>query len=113
MIQHVYITIVTSSPSIESCQTRVVGRNGSGEVWSNKGSPECSLQQNMYGRFQVSHFIAVLMANLSILIKEPYKTIRPKFVPMELFGVTDVDIRIRKISVTGMYSTQNNISILF
>ena len=53
------------------------------------------------------------MANLSILIKEPYKTIRPKFVPMELFGVTDVDIHIRKISVTGMYSTQNNISILF
>ena len=67
----------------------------------------------MYGRFQVNHFIAVLMANLSILIKEPFKTIRPKFVPMELFGVTDVDIRIRKVSLTGMYTTQNNIKTLF
>ena len=51
LINHVYITIVTSTPSIESCQTRVLGKNGSGEVWSNKGPPECSLQHNMYGRF--------------------------------------------------------------
>jgi hypothetical protein len=46
----------------------------------------------MYGRFQVSNFIAVLKAHLSILIKEPYKSSRPKFVPMELFGITDVDL---------------------
>ena len=101
-IQHVYITIVTSKPSIESCQTRIFGRNGSGEVWSNKGSPECPLQHNMYGRFQVSHFIAVLKADFTILIKEPYQSNRPNFVPSELFGVTDVDIRIRKVPITGI-----------
>lgn len=102
MINHVYITIVTSTPSIGSCQTRVFGRNGSGEVWSNKGSPECSLQHNMYGRFQVNYFIAVLMADFTISIKEPYKSNRPNFVTGELFGVTDVDIRFRKVSISGM-----------
>jgi hypothetical protein len=56
----------------------------------------------MYGRFQVGHFIAVLMADLSIIMNEPYMSNRPKFVPWELFGVTDVDIRIRKVYITGM-----------
>lgn len=101
LIQHVYVTIVTSTPSIDSCQTRVFGKNGS-EVWSNKGSPKCSLQHNMYGRFQVSHFIATLTADFTIIIKEPYKSNRPNFVPRELFGVTDIDIRIRKVSITGI-----------
>jgi hypothetical protein len=102
LINHVFITIVTSTPSIESCQTRVFGRNGSGEVWSNKGASECSLQHNMYGRFQVDHFTVVFMADFTILIKEPYKSKRPNFVSSELFGVTDVDIRIRKIFITGI-----------
>ena len=102
LINHVYITIVTSTPFIESCQTRVFGRKGSGEVWSNKGPSQCSLQHNMYGKFQVSHFISVLMADLTILIKEPYNSNRPNFVSSELFGVTDVDIRIRKIFITGI-----------
>jgi len=110
LTKHVYITIVTSTPSIESCQTRVLGRNGSGEVWSNIGSPECSSQQNMYGRFQVSRFIAVLKADFNILIKDIYKSNRPNFVTSELFGVTDLDIRIRKVSVTGKFSAQNNIN---
>ena len=102
LINHVFITKVTSTPSITSCQTRVFGRNGSGEVRSDKGSTECSLQHNMYGRFQVGHFIAALMADFTILIKEPYKSNRPSFVSSELFGVTHVDIRIRKVSITGM-----------
>ena len=64
----------------------------------------------MYGRFQVSRFIAVLKADFNILIKDIYKSNRPNFVTSELFGVTDLDIRIRKVSVTGKFSAQNNIN---
>jgi hypothetical protein len=41
----------TLQPSIESCQARAFGRNGSGYAWSHVGSSKCSLQKHFYGRF--------------------------------------------------------------
>ena len=90
-------------PSIESCQARAFGRNGSGEAWSHVGSPKCSLQKYFYGRFQVAEFSIALKANFIVNIEDKYKKHRPGFVKEEQFGVTDVDILLQKVSLTGKY----------
>ena len=90
-------------PSIESCQARAFGRNGSGEAWSHVGSSECSLQKHFFGRFQVAQFSVALKANCIVNIEDKYKRDRPGFVKTEQFGVTDIDILLQKVSLTGKY----------
>jgi len=90
-------------PSIESCQARTFGRNGSGEAWSHVGSSECSLQIHFFGRFQVAQFSVALKANFIVNIEDKYKKHRPGFVKEEHFGVTDVDVLLQKVFLTGKY----------
>ena len=95
--------LATLQPSIESCQARAFGRNGSGDAWSHVGSSKCSLQKHFYGRFQVAQFNVTLSANFIINIEDKYKKHRPVFVKTEQFGVTDVDVLLQKVSLTGKY----------
>lgn len=95
--------LATNRPSIDSCQIFAIGRNGSKAI-SNTGSSECSLQNDIYGRFQVSHF----QINLKAVFKVPmeqYKDHRPRFVPHELFGITDLGVEVHKFSVTSKHKT--------
>ena len=95
--------LATLQPSIESCQARAFGRNGSGDAWSHVGSSKCSLQKHFYGRFQVAQFSIALKANFIVNIEEKYKKNRPGFVKEEQFGVTDVDVLLQKVSLAGKY----------
>ncbi|CAC5398106.1 unnamed protein product [Mytilus coruscus] len=87
-------------PSIASCQTFAFGRNGSMAV-SNTGSPECSFQRDIYGRFQVGHFQINLNVFFQVSIGHQYKDPRPRFVPQEQFGITDLYVDVYKLSVTN------------
>jgi hypothetical protein len=95
--------LATLQPSIESCQARAFGRNGSGDAWSHVGSSKCSLQKHFYGRFQVAQFSIALKANFIVNIEDKYKKNRPGFVKEEQFGVTDVDVLLQKVSLAGKY----------
>lgn len=84
-------------PSIESCLTKAIAADGT-EVVSNIGSSKCSEQKNFYGRNQINHFLVDLNFVFTINVNMPA---RPAFVSHELFGITDVDIVLETISVTG------------
>ncbi|CAG2236399.1 unnamed protein product [Mytilus edulis] len=96
----------TQKPSFDSCKITAVSEKNI-RVSSNKNLLQCSLQKDFYGRFQVEHFEINLMANYEISIFQKIISTRPSFVPNELFGVTDVNIALEKISVLG---TNNSIS---
>lgn len=89
-------------PSIESCQTRAISEDGP-QVISNMGSSKCSEQNDMYGHFQVRQFVLDLNFQFVVHISSTFK--RPKFVSRELFGITDVDVELEKVSVKGTTST--------
>ncbi|CAC5378371.1 unnamed protein product [Mytilus coruscus] len=84
-------------PSIESCLTKAIAADGT-EVVSNIGTSNCSEQKNFYGRNQVNHFLVDLNFKFTINVN---KSARPPFVANELFGITDVDVVLETISVTG------------
>ncbi|CAG2189853.1 unnamed protein product [Mytilus edulis] len=84
-------------PSIESCLTKAIATDGT-EFVSNIGPSKCSEQKNFYGRNQVKHFLVDLNFNFTINVN---KSTRPAFVANELFGITDVDVVLETISVTG------------
>lgn len=90
----------TKLPSIESCLTRAVAADHT-EAFSNVGSSKCSEQNNFYGRFQVQHFVIDLNFEFVINIDSIFQYLRPKFVPSELFGITDADVRLEKVAVAG------------
>jgi len=51
----------------------------------------------------VAQFNVKLSANFIINIEDKYKKHRPGFVKTEQFGVTDVDVLLQKVSLTGKY----------
>ncbi|XP_063399121.1 uncharacterized protein LOC134683736 [Mytilus trossulus] len=84
-------------PSIDHCQIKAVGKDGS-KSSSNSDPVQCILQQDFYGRFQVDRF----KINFQAVFKIPTVTIsRPNFISRERFGITDVDISMKKITVSG------------
>ncbi|CAC5391405.1 unnamed protein product [Mytilus coruscus] len=68
---------------------------------SNSGSADFSLQKNFYGRFQVDHFKINVIAVFQIHVSTISKISRPNFISRELFGITDVDISMKKITISG------------
>ncbi|XP_063447914.1 uncharacterized protein LOC134727462 [Mytilus trossulus] len=84
-------------PSIESCLTKAIAADGT-EFVSNIGPSKCSEQTNFYGRNQVKHFLVDLYFQYKINVN---KSARPAFVANEIFGITDVDVVLETVSVTG------------
>lgn len=62
------------------------------------GTSKCSEQNNLYGRNQVQHFIVDLQMEFEIGVN---KSQSPAFVKTHLFGITDVEIGLEKVTVTG------------
>ncbi|CAC5398101.1 unnamed protein product [Mytilus coruscus] len=91
-------------PSIESCHTRAIAADRTQAI-SNMGTSECSEQNDMFGRFQVRQFLMDL--NFQFVVNIDSTLSRPSFVPRELFGITDVDIQLEKVTVKGVRNTVN------
>ncbi|XP_076115453.1 uncharacterized protein LOC143083107 isoform X2 [Mytilus galloprovincialis] len=83
-------------PTLDYCQITAVAKDGS-KSSSNGGSVQCIQQKDFYGRFQVDHFTI----NLQVVFKIKVTISRPNFISRELFGVTDVEISMKKITVSG------------
>ncbi|VDI49547.1 Hypothetical predicted protein, partial [Mytilus galloprovincialis] len=84
-------------PSIESCLTTAITSDNT-KVVSNMGTSKCSEQNNLYGRNQVQHFIVHLEMEFEIGVNSSQS---PAFVKAHLFGITDVEIGLEKVTVTG------------
>ncbi|CAC5425611.1 unnamed protein product [Mytilus coruscus] len=85
-------------PIIDHFQITAVAGNDE-KSSSNNGSAEFSLQKNFYGRFQVDHFEINVIAVFQISTIS--KISRPNFISRERFGITDVDISMKKITISG------------
>lgn len=62
------------------------------------GTSKCSEQNNLYGRNQVQQFIVDLDMEFKIGDNDLQS---PAFIKTYLFGITDVEIGLEKVTVTG------------
>ncbi|XP_076115455.1 uncharacterized protein LOC143083108 [Mytilus galloprovincialis] len=83
-------------PTINYCQITAVAKDGS-KSYSNGGAVQCIMQKDFYGRFQVDRF----KINFQAVFKVQVTISRPHFISRELFGITDVEISMKKITVSG------------
>lgn len=96
--------LVTTKPVLDSCLTKVNG-NGS-YIYSNNGSPKCSEQSNMYGRFQVDS-IEFIHLNAYYHVNIDKNVSQPAFVTEYAFGITDVEVELTKVEVSGKHIQDN------
>ena len=96
----ILIFAATNTPTIATCLTRAIAGDKT-EVLSNTGlgSSACLLQSDMHGRFQVKYLSFDINAFFHVDIDKNLP--KPKFVEGYLFGITDVDVQLKKISVAG------------
>lgn len=94
----ILIFAATNKPTISTCLTRTIAVDKT-EVLSNTGSSECLIQSDMYGRFQVKYLSFDINAFFHANIDKNLP--KPKFVESYFFGITDVDVQLKKISVAG------------
>ncbi|KAL4218489.1 hypothetical protein ACF0H5_023223 [Mactra antiquata] len=89
-------------PEIQTCGTVVTGPNGERvQALSSSSSTECKNLQDMYGNFQPVQLTFDMVS--SFTLPKPNDA-KPRFIKEHNFGVTDTNVYIEKISVSGSRS---------
>lgn len=95
-----FLFIATQKPEIAKCFMEAIAANGDIRQSKFSGTSECKNQQDFYGRFQVDHFKTNLTYSYTVAIDKGL--LQPGFVKSYVFGITDGDVQIIKINLTGI-----------
>ncbi|KAL4218491.1 hypothetical protein ACF0H5_023225 [Mactra antiquata] len=90
------------TPNIETCGTVVAGSNDEKvRATSSSISTQCKDLQDIYGNFQLVQLTFDMLSSFTLPISTDTK---PRFIEEYKFGVTDTNVYIENISITGSRS---------